>query len=57
MSELIKKAWAVINSCESPNQAQIAMRYLELLAEAYPDLDVSALRKELRQLFDIKEDV
>lgn len=56
MSELIKKAWAVINSCESPNQAKIAMRYLELLAEAYPDLDVSALRKELRQLFDIKED-
>lgn len=55
MSELIKKAWAVINSCESPNQAQIAMRYLELLAEAYPDLDVSALRKELRQLFDMQE--
>jgi hypothetical protein len=55
MSELLKKAWAVINSCESPNQAQIALRYLELLAEAYPEVDVSPLRKELLQLFDMKE--
>lgn len=57
MNELLKKAWAVINSCESPNQAQIAMRYLELLAEAYPEMDVSPLRKELRQLFDMKGEV
>lgn len=56
MSELLKKAWAVINSCESPNQAQIALRYLELLAEAYPEVDVSPLRKELLQLFDMKEE-
>jgi hypothetical protein len=55
MNELLKKAWAVINSCESPNQAQIALRYLELLAEAYPEVDVSPLRKELLQLFDMRE--
>lgn len=55
MNELLKKAWAVINSCESPNQAQIALRYLELLAEAYPEVDVSPLRKELIQLFDMRE--
>lgn len=55
MNDLLKKAWAVINSCESPNQAQIALRYLELLAEAYPEVDVSPLRKELMQLFDMRE--
>jgi hypothetical protein len=55
MNDLLKKAWAVINSCESPNQAQIALRYLELLAESHPDLDVSPLRNELLQLFDMKE--
>lgn len=55
MNDLLKKAWAVINSCESPNQAQIALRYLELLAEAYPEVDVSPLRKELLQLFDMRE--
>ena len=54
MNELIKKAWAVINSCETPKQAAGAMRYLDLLAEAYPDLDVSPLRKELIALFEMR---
>lgn len=54
MSELLKKAWAVINSCESPGQARIAMRYLDLLAEAYPEVDISPLRKELQNLFELR---
>ena len=53
MNDLLTKAWRVINSCETPKQARGAMRYLELLAERYPDLDVSALRRELRILFEI----
>lgn len=55
MSELIKKAWAVINSCETPKHARGALRYLELLAERYPEVDVSPLRKELLWLFELKE--
>lgn len=51
-SELIAKAWRVINSCETNKQARGAMRYLDLLSDRYPDLDVSALRKEVATLFD-----
>jgi hypothetical protein len=54
MSELIKKAWAVINSCETHKQARGALRYLDLLAEAHPDVDVSPLRHELITLFEFK---
>ena len=52
--DLIKKAWAVINSCETPKQARGALRYLDLLAEAHPDVDVSPLRRELITLFEFK---
>lgn len=54
MNDLLDKAWRVINSCETPKQAQGAMRYLDLLAEAYPDLDISPLRKELIALFEMR---
>ena len=54
MSDLIQKAWRVINSCQTHKQARGALRYLELLAEAYPDVDVSPLRKELQNLFDLR---
>ena len=50
--EIMKKAWKVVNSCQTPKQAEIAMKYLELLAETYPDLDIGPLRKELATLFD-----
>jgi hypothetical protein len=53
MSELINKAWRVINSCQTPKQARGAMIYLDLLEDRYPDLDVSAMRRELRMLFEI----
>ena len=53
MNDLLDKAWRVINSCETPKQARGALRYLELLAERYPDLDVSPLRRELQTLFEI----
>ena len=50
--ELIKKAWKVVNSCQTSKQAEIAMKYLDLLAETHSDLDVGPLRKELAVLFD-----
>lgn len=52
LNELIKKAWAVINSCETPKQARGAIRYLDLLAEQHPELDLSPLRRELNLLFE-----
>lgn len=51
--EMILKAWRVINSCQTPRQAKGAMVYLDLLEDRYPDLDVSAMRRELRMLFEI----
>lgn len=51
--DLLDKAWRVINSCETLKQARGAMRYLDLLSERHPDLDVLPLRKELKTLFDI----
>lgn len=54
MSQMIDKAWKVINSCETPRQAGFAMRYLDLLSEKHPELDVSPLRKELITLFELR---
>ena len=51
--EMVLKAWRVINSCQTPRQARGAMIYLDLLEDRYPDLDVSAMRRELRILFEI----
>ena len=53
MNDLIAKAWRVINSCQTPRQAKGALVYLDLLADRYPDLDVSPLRRELQTLFEI----
>lgn len=53
MNELIAKAWKVINSCQTPRQARGALRYLELLADRHPDLDVLPLKRELQALFDL----
>ena len=49
----IDKAWRVINSCKTPEQARSALRWLELFAEQYPDADVGPLRKELMMLFGL----
>ena len=54
MNELIQKAWRVINSCQTPKQAKGALRYLDLLANTHPELDVSALRREIYTLFEFK---
>ena len=43
---MLAKAWRVINSCQTPRQAKGAMVYLDLLEDRYPDLDVSAMRRE-----------
>jgi hypothetical protein len=53
MNDLISKAWRVINSCQTHRQARGAIRYLELLAERHPDLDVTPLQREIRTLFDL----
>jgi hypothetical protein len=53
MSELIQKAWKVINSCQTPRQARGALRYLDLLAIQHPDLDVLPLKRELQTLFEL----
>ena len=55
MNDLLKKAWKVINSCETQGQAAIALRYLELLGETHPELDLLPLKKELTTLFDFKK--
>ena len=53
MNDLLNKAWRVINSCQTPRQAKGAMVYLDLLEDRYPALDGSAVRRELRILFEI----
>lgn len=52
---IIAKAWRLVDSCQTNKQARGAIKYLELLAEAYPEIDVSPMRKELQTLFDFKE--
>lgn len=54
MSDVMKKAWRVINSCETHKQARGALKYLDLLANRYPELDVGPLRRELITLFEFK---
>lgn len=54
MNPLLEKAWRLVNSCETPQHARGALRYLTLLAEAYPELDVSPLQRELVTLFELR---
>ena len=53
MNDLLTKAWRVINSCQTHRQARAAMRYLDLMAEKHPDLDIGTLKRELITLFDL----
>jgi hypothetical protein len=53
MNDLLNKAWRVINSCQTHQHARASLRYLDLMAQQYPDLDVSPLRRELITLFDL----
>lgn len=52
--DLIAKAWRVVNSCKTVGQAGVALRYLSLLAEQHPEVDVSPLIRELKTLFDLR---
>jgi hypothetical protein len=54
MSDLIDKAWKVVNSCQTATQAKAALKYLELLANQHPEVDVLPLVKEIRTLFEFK---
>lgn len=49
---LIQKAWRVAHSCKTAEQAKFAMIYLDLMAEQYPQMDISPMKAELRTLFD-----
>lgn len=51
---LREKAWRVVNSCETPKQAQGAMKYLDLLEDQHPELNTKPLRDELVVLFDLR---
>ena len=53
MNELLDKAWRVINSCETAKQARGALRYLDLLSDQHPEIDVLPLRRELQTLFEL----
>ena len=46
------KAWRVVYSCKTPEQARLAMIYLDLMAEQYPQMDILPLKNELKLLFD-----
>jgi hypothetical protein len=50
----MSKAWKVVNSCETASHAEIALRYLALLGEAYPEIDITPLQRELKTLFDLR---
>jgi hypothetical protein len=46
------KAWRVVHSCKTPEQARLAMIYIDLMGEQYPQMDILPMKKELRTLFD-----
>jgi hypothetical protein len=49
---LVQKAWRVVHSCKTIEQARLAMIYLDLMAEQYPQMDILPMKNELRTLFD-----
>lgn len=51
MIDIIEKARRVIHSCTTTKQAKAAERYLNLVSERFPHLDIWELRKELNTLF------
>lgn len=52
MKTLQDKAWRVIHSCNTREQARNAMIYLDLMAQQYPQMDILPMKKELKTLFD-----
>jgi len=46
------KAWRVVHSCKTIEQAKLAMVYLGLMAEQYPQMDILPMKNELKTLFD-----
>ena len=46
------KAWRVVHSCKTPEQARLAMIYIDLMGEQYPQMDILPMKNELRTLFD-----
>lgn len=50
---MIDKAWKVVFSCNTVEHARTAMRYLDLMAERHPELDIGTIKRELVTLFDL----
>ena len=46
------KAWRVVHSCKTPEQARLAMIYIDLMGEQYPQMDILPMKNELKTLFD-----
>lgn len=51
MNDVVKKAWRVVYSCQTPAHYRCALRYLHLLSQMHPTVDVTPLRTELDTLF------
>lgn len=51
---VIDKAWRVIYSCKTVEHADAARKYLQLVSQAHPGIDISAMVKELNTLFDME---
>lgn len=49
---LLQKAWLVVESCQTPEHARSAMRWLDLVERADPEINTQPLRQELQTLFD-----
>ena len=46
------KAWRVVHSCKTPEQARLAMIYINLMGEKYHHINVLPMKNELKTLFD-----
>ena len=49
---LSDKAWRVVHSCNTIEQARLAMIYINLMGEKYHHINVLPMKNELKTLFD-----
>ena len=49
---LIQKAWLIVESCKTPEHAQMAVKWLDLVDRADSTIDTNPHRQELQTLFD-----
>lgn len=49
---LTDKAWRIVASCQTPEQAKVARQWLDLAIQADPTLDPSGMIQELELRFN-----